>query len=171
VENFEKTIAEIKKIATQVLTESTSGTDVTEQYVDLQAQLKNKRAEEAAFVKILDKSGTIEDTLKVTKELSRVRGEIERLEGRVKLLESQADMSTISINLSEDVEIAPIGNDWRPWQVIKNSVKELMQNMQDIVDGLIRFIIVVIPSFVPFLLFLWVVYWVGKKIYLKVKNN
>ena len=44
VDKFEDTIKDIKKIATQVLSESTTGQDVTEQYVDLQAQLKNKKA-------------------------------------------------------------------------------------------------------------------------------
>jgi len=169
VDKFEETVEAIKKIATQVVNEFTTGRDVTEQYADLQAQLKNKKAEEESFIKILDRAGKIDDVLAVTKQVARVRGEIERLEGRIKYLESQTDMSTIVVNISEDVEIAPVSSDWRPWQVIKKSFSELISNMQDFVDGLIKFIIVGIPSLIPFILFLVVIYWGGKKIYAKIK--
>jgi hypothetical protein len=170
VNKFEETIAKLKKVATQVISESTTGQDVTEQYADLQAQLKNKRAEEESFVKILDRAGKIDDVLAVTQQISRVRGQIERLEGRIRYMDSQTDMSTININLSEDIEIASTNNDWRPWQVVKRSAKELLSNIQDFVDGIIRFVIVGIPSLIPFLLFLLVLYWIGKRIYRKIRN-
>ena len=65
VEKFEDTIVKIKETATQVISESTSGQDVTEQYSDLQIQVKNKKAEEESFVKILERAGEIEDVLKM----------------------------------------------------------------------------------------------------------
>lgn len=170
VDKFEEALGQIKTVATQVISESTTGRDVTEQYSDLQAQLKNKRAEEESFVKILDRAGDIEDVLAVTKQISRVRGEIERLEGRIRFMDSQTDMSTITISLSEDVEITPVQNDWRPWQVAKKAFSDLIVNIQDFVDGVIRFIIIGIPSLIPFLVFLGIVYWAGKKIWVKMRN-
>ncbi len=170
VEKFEETMNEIRKIATQVVSESTTGQDVTEQYADLQAQLKNKRSEEQAFVKILDQSGKIEDILKVTKEISRVRGEIERLEGRIKYLESQTDMSVISVYLSEDVEIKPIGEDWRPWQVVKSSVKTLIKNIQNAVDGVIYFLIVSLPAIILWVIIILIAWTIGRKIWKKFKK-
>ena len=168
VDKFEETIKEIKKIATQVLKESTTGQDVTEQYVDLQAQLKNKKAEEESFVKILGTAGKIDDVLAATREVSRVRGEIERLEGRIRLMDSQTEMSTITIDLGEDVEVTPIGEGWRPWEVVKKSFKELIDNIQGFADGVIRFIIVGIPSLIPFILLAALLFWGGKKIYRKI---
>jgi hypothetical protein len=168
VEKFEDTIAKIKLVATQVISESTTGQDVTEQYADLQIQVKNKKAEEESFVKILERAGDIEDVLKVTVQISRVRSEIERLEGKIKLMNSQTDMSTIVVNLSEDIEITPIGNDWRPWQVVKKSFSELVGSLQGFVDGVIRFVIVTLPSFIIFLLIAWIVWIGGKKIYDKI---
>lgn len=170
VENFENTVEKIKAVATQVLSESTTGQDVTEEYTDLQAQLKNKQAEEQSYLKILDQAGDMEDILAVTKQVSRVRGEIERLQGRVRFMDSQTDMSTIYVNLSEDIEIAPVQNDWRPWQVTKKAFQDLINNTQDFVDGTIRFVIVGIPSLIPFLLFVGIVYWIGKKIWKKFKK-
>jgi hypothetical protein len=168
VNKFEETINDIKKIATQVLSESTNGQDVTEQYTDLQAQLKNKRAEEESFVKILDTAGKIDDVLAVTREISRVRGEIERLEGKIRFMDSQTDMSTITINLTEDTTIVPVNEGWRPWQVVKQSVKELIASVQGFVDGIIRFVIVGIPSLIPFALLIIFLIWVGRKVHTKI---
>jgi len=168
VNKFEETINEIKKIATQVLSESTTGQDVTEQYSDLQAQLKNKKAEEESFVKILNTAGKIDDILAVTREISRVRGEIERLEGKIRFMDSQTDMSTITINLTEDTTITPVNDGWRPWQVVKQSVKELIASIQGFIDGIIRFVIVGIPSLIPFAILIGFLVWVGRKIHKKL---
>lgn len=165
VDKFQQAVKELKGVATQVISESTSGQDVTERYVDLKAQLKNKKAEEATFVSLLDRSGKLDDVLKVSREIARVRGEIERLEGKIKYLESQTSMSTITINVSEDVEVTPVSDDWRPAQVVKKALNDLKKQAQDFVDGLIRFIIVTIPSLIPFVLFLIVVLWIGKKFF------
>ncbi len=170
VEKFEATIAQIKQVATQVISESTTGRDVTERYTDLQAQLKNKKAEEQSFIKILDRAGEIKDVLAVTQQVSRVRGEIERLSGQIRFMDSQTDMSTITVSLSEDIELTPVQNDWRPWQVTKKAFNNLINNLQDFVDGAIRFIVVGIPSLIPFLLFLGVIYWIGKKIWRKIRS-
>ena len=126
VDKFEETIGDIKKVATQVTSESTNGFDVTEQYSDLKAQLKNKKAEEESFVKILGTAGKIDDVLATTREVARVRGVIERLEGEIRFMDSQTDMSTITINLTEDANIIPAKDGWRPWEVVMQSVKELI---------------------------------------------
>lgn len=170
VDKFEEAVFDIKKIAVQVLSESTNGQDVTEEYTDLQAQLKNKRAEEESFVKILGTAGKIDDVLAATREVARVRGEIEQLEGRIRFMDSQTDMSTITINLTEDATVAPISEGWRPWQVVKESVKELIASMQNFVDGIIRFIIVGIPSLIPFILLVLFLVWIGKKIMRKINS-
>ncbi|EKE21184.1 MAG: coiled-coil protein [uncultured bacterium] len=170
VAKFEETVSDIKKIAVQVISESTTGQDVTERYTDLQAQLKNKKAEEESFVKILGTAGKIDDVLAATREVARVRGEIERLEGKIRFMDSQTDMSTITINLTEDVTVAPVNEGWRPWQVVKQSVKELVSNIQDFADGIIRFIIVGIPSLIPFILLIVFLIWAGKKLFRKINS-
>jgi len=170
VRNFETAFAEMKKIASLVIRESTSGQDVTEQYVDLQAQLKNRRAEEQSFVRILDQARKIDDVLAITRELARVRGNIEQLEGRIKYLEAQTDMSTIAVNLTEDQNIT-IVDSWRPWQIIKESFNVLVKDLQGFVNFLIRLLITVIPLFLLWAVILWLIYRIGKKIYLKIKNR
>lgn len=170
VANFEKAFSDLKKVASLVINESTSGTDVTEQYVDLQAQLKNKQTEEEAFTRIMAQAQEISDILAVQTQLSRVRGEIERLQGRIKYLESQTDMSTITINLSEDANISMVDK-WRPWQVVKTSASVLVKNVQNFADFVIRLIILVLPVFLLYALLVWVIYGIGKKAYIKFRKK
>lgn len=170
VANFEKTFSELKKVASLVVQESTSGQDVTEEYADLQSQLKNKQAEEAQFVQILGQAQKIQDILDVTTELSRVRGEIEQLQGRIKFLNSQTDMASIFISLSEDASITVIDS-WRPWQVVKNSVNALIKKAQGFVDFVIVLVITAIPLIFLYALLFYVLYRIGKKIYFKVKEK
>ncbi|MBM3256135.1 MAG: DUF4349 domain-containing protein [Candidatus Moranbacteria bacterium] len=166
---FENALSEIKKTATEVVRESTGSQDVTEQYTDLQSQLKNKRAEEEAFTKILGGTGKMDDILSVTKELSRVRGEIERLQGQIRYMESQTDMSRITINLSEDPEITATES-WRPWQVVKDSINSLVSDAQGFVDFLIVLVIRVIPIIILYLVVIIPLYWIARKIYRKFKK-
>lgn len=170
VAKFETAFNELKKVASLVLTESVSGQDVTEQYTDLQSRLKNKQAEEASFLKILEQSGEIKDILLVTKEISRVRGEIEVLQGRIRLMDSQTDMSTIMISLTEDANITVVDS-WRPWQVIKNSVNALIKNLQGLINFIIRFIIQALPVLLIYALVIWILYRVGKKIFARFRNK
>ena len=170
VVNFEKTFSELKKVATFVVQESTSGQDVTEEYTDLQSQLKNKQAEEQQFIRILDQAQKIQDILDVTRELSRARGEIEMLQGRIKFLTSQTDMASILVNLSEDANITVIDS-WRPWQVVKNSVNALIKKAQGFVDFVIVLVITAIPLILLYALLFYAMYRIGKKIYLKIKEK
>jgi len=170
VNNFEKTISEVKKIATLVVREFTSGQDVTEEYQDLQGQLKNKQAEEQSFTRILNQAQKIDDILAVTRELSRVRGEIESLEGRIKFLNSQTDMATISANITEDQNVTMVDS-WRPFHIAKEAVNSLIRMAQGFIGFLIVFVITVIPVAFLYLLTIFVIYLIGKKIYRKIRKN
>jgi hypothetical protein len=82
--------------------------DVTEQYYDLAARIKNKRLEEQTLNKILqERTGKLEDVLKIEIELSRVRGEIEQLEGKIRVLENLSSLATLVLNIHERDKYAP----------------------------------------------------------------
>jgi hypothetical protein len=82
--------------------------DVTEQYYDIEARIKNKKVEEQTLNKILqERSGKLEDVLKIETELSRVRGEIEQLEGKIRVLENLSSLATLTLNVREREKFAP----------------------------------------------------------------
>jgi hypothetical protein len=85
------------------LKNQTLGTeDVTKQYFDTDARLKNAQAMEQRLLEILKKkSDDINDLLAVEKELGRVREQIEQMQGELKLMDSQVQLATVTIVLAE----------------------------------------------------------------------
>jgi hypothetical protein len=82
--------------------------DVSDQYYDIEARIKNKRVEEQTLNKILqERSGKLEDVLKIEIELSRVRGEIEQFEGKIRVLENLSSLATLTINVREREKYEP----------------------------------------------------------------
>ncbi len=82
--------------------------DVTEQYYDIEARIKNKKAEEKSLTKILDeRTGKLEDVLRIETELSRVRGEIEQFEGKIRVLENLSSLATLNISIREHEKFEP----------------------------------------------------------------
>ena len=104
---FENTLTGVKAIGT-VKSVSTQGQDVTEEYVDLQAQKTSYQNQLAQYNEIMKKAVKVEDVIVIQQQIDRVQTELDRLEGRLKYLDSQIDLSTITINLQEP---QPVGGD------------------------------------------------------------
>jgi hypothetical protein len=98
-EKFSETLDEIRNTASRVVVETVKGQDVTEEFIDIEAQLKAKKALEEQFMSIMKRANTVEDALSVQGQLAEVRGQIERIEGRKRFLENQSSLSTIKIRL------------------------------------------------------------------------
>ncbi len=82
--------------------------DVTEEFVDLTARVKNFKAEEETLNKLLkDTAIRLDDILKIREHIKIVRGEIERAEGRLKYLGLVTALSTITLQAREEVPYTP----------------------------------------------------------------
>ncbi|MFA4830556.1 MAG: DUF4349 domain-containing protein [Patescibacteria group bacterium] len=128
VKVFDEGVGEIKNLG-EVESEYIEGQDVTEEFVDLDARLKNLRATENQYLEIMKKAIKIEDILQVQNYLSAVRAEIESLQGRMKYLRESADMSTLTVYLSTDPEVLPIVDSqdkWKPWSEVKTAARSLL---------------------------------------------
>ena len=80
---------------------SISSQDVTEEYVDITARLENMQRHEKRLREILAKANTVEEVLKVEKELATVRSQIESTTGKLKALTGKIEMSTLQLRISE----------------------------------------------------------------------
>ena len=138
---LDQVIADVKRLATTVDRESIEARDVTHEYIDLDARLRNAQAEEAQYLLILKRATTIKDTLDVTEKLSDVRGRIEQMQGEMKFLTAQIDMSSLEISLRADADTAVAGIHWRPLRQAKIAVGEMLSGMTDWADSVIAFLI------------------------------
>ncbi|MEK7160921.1 MAG: DUF4349 domain-containing protein [Patescibacteria group bacterium] len=162
-DNFSQAFEEIKKIAIKVERENISAQDITEQYVDLEAQLVNLQAQEQQYLEIMKKALKIEDILNVASRLGEVRGFIEQIQGQLKYLSQQADMASISASLTEEADVEIFGIRWRPLIIIKQSLREMLAGLQGYVDSMIGFIFR-LPIILLWLATLGLVIFIGWKI-------
>ena len=161
---FDETIQEIQQLGGNVSHRKITGQDVTEEFIDLEARTRAKRALETQFLEIMKRAQKVSDALEVQSQLAEVRGEIERLEGRRRFLENQAALSTINITLQTPTPIvaATTGGFWHS---IKLAFGDGLDTAADIVLGLVRFVIVMIPVVVLILLPLWLlVRWLRRRV-------
>lgn len=87
---------------------SINSEDVSEQFVDLQARLKNQRRLEDELAQLLEKhDGELKDIIAVKHELSSVREVIEQIEGKLRFLSNRVDLTTITIYAREDRDYEP----------------------------------------------------------------
>ncbi len=105
------------------------GQDVTEEFIDLDARLRNLKATEMQFLAIMKNAVKIEDVLAVQRELIQVRTEIDVITGRMKYLKESAQLATITVLLSTDpagLEVISPKDEWKPVAVIKQAAKGLI---------------------------------------------
>ena len=93
----------------KVETVTSNAQDVGEEFVDVTARVTNaKRLEERLISLLANRTGKLDEVLRVERELARVREEIERYEGRLRYLSSRVAMSTLTITVHEPAPI--LGN-------------------------------------------------------------
>ena len=139
---FETVLSGVKAIGT-VKSSSTQGQDVTEEYVDLQAQKTSYQNQLAQYNAIMKQSTKIEDIIKVQEQIDRVQTELNRLEGRLKYLNSRIDLSTISVSLQEP---EPVGGNTG-----HNFVATINEGIAGFI-GMIDAIIIILFTLLPLLI-------------------
>ena len=121
---YEQVRAEIRKLALRVDSEKIEAQDVTRQYVDQAASLRNLRAEESQYLAILKQARTVKDTLDASEKLSEVRGQIETQQAEFAALSKQTDTVAINITMRTEVEARVFGLNWRPLYQIKMALRD-----------------------------------------------
>lgn len=163
VAKFEETMSAIKGLATLVKHETATGQDVTEQYTDLEAQLRNAKAQEEVYLEILKQARTVEDILKVQERLGSIRSVIESYEGRLKYLENTTSYSTISVSLEEEATVRAPTKEFRIGAIFRGAVQTLVAAAQDLAAGLIYVVIVWGGLLLPIGLVAWIVWKIWKR--------
>ncbi len=167
-EGFQSVLDAIAGLAVEVTNLSTSGQDVTEEYVDLSARLGNLEATAARLRTFLDESRNVEEALAVNTELSRVEGEIEALKGRMKYLEESSAFSSITVNVTPDELAQPIQiGGWQPGGVAKEAIEALISMLQVLANTVIWFLLFALPILliiaIPFVLLIWFIKWLRRR--------
>ncbi len=125
-DKFDQALAELRRLAVRVTSESASSQDITEEYIDLESRLKNAEATESQYLALLEKAEDVEDTLKIYDALSRIRYEIEQIKGRMQYLERTSAMSLISVSLESLATAKPLVRpSWSAREALKSAIRRL----------------------------------------------
>jgi hypothetical protein len=98
-DRFEAALDELRGLGKEVTTDTVSGQDVTEEYVDLQSRERNLLAAEQSLLDLYNRAGDVQDALSIQRELTAIRGEIEQVQGRIQYLKQSSDTSQISLSI------------------------------------------------------------------------
>jgi hypothetical protein len=175
VDQFEMAMRRMRQLALQVVDESASGQDVTDEYVDLDSRLGNLIATRDRIRQFLDQATTVEESLRVNEQLAAIEEQIEQVQGRMNYLFDRAAYSTITVQLDPDLPQptpaptptptpiptpTPTPTPWTPVQ----TVQQAGNTLASIVRVLVRFftemiiwtVVVIVPLVGPPTLILWV---------------
>lgn len=77
------------------------GQDVSSQYVDVQARLRNAEAQREAMLALLGKANTIQEIILVQNQIGQTTAQIEQLRGQINYLDHATTYSTVAVNIHE----------------------------------------------------------------------
>jgi hypothetical protein len=84
--------------------------DVTEEFIDLETRLKNKRNYLTRYGDLLKQAKSVKDILEIEEKTRLIEEELESAEGRLKYLNNQVDFSTLTLQISKKNDFNRYGN-------------------------------------------------------------
>lgn len=98
--NFDTTIDQVAKVG-NLRSEQITGTDVSAQYVDLNARLANAQAQRDAMLALLKQATNINDIINIQNQIGQITSQIEQLKGQIKYLDDNTAYSSVTVTLTE----------------------------------------------------------------------
>lgn len=138
-EKIDEALNIIRGLAQRVVSENISGSDVTDEYVDLEAKLATLTKTKQKFEAMIEKAEKVQDILQVEQEIERIQERIDSVIGRKKYLEQTAKLSKITVYLSTDELALPYmpEHPWRPKVIFKLAVRSLFKDLQSVGSAVI----------------------------------
>lgn len=98
---LELLLDEIGELGKSIESQSISQRDVTEEFIDMETRLENRKALEARYRQLLSQARNVNETMQIERQLNNLRSEIESQEGRLKYLSNQVELSTLFLTAFE----------------------------------------------------------------------
>lgn len=147
--NFDDALERIKQIALEVERENIGSQDVTAEYTDLDARLRNLEATEQELLALLSEvrqqTNSADEILQIYRELTRIREEIEQIKGRMQYLDNQVSLATITVQLIPKEEKPIVQSGWGAGQTFRSALGALVSAGQMLASAAIWLVVFVLP--------------------------
>lgn len=144
-----RALGKVERVDTQVQ-------DVTNEYVDLDARLRNAKREETEILKLFDRGGKLADIIQIESKLAQVRGQIEQLQGQMRVMNEQISLCTITVTVHEKGEAAVAALDRYD---VRYHLRSAWRSLLGLLQGLLTFAIYLVVVgwvfWLPVLLLVW----------------
>jgi hypothetical protein len=140
-EKLEEALSYFRGLAVRVVSETISGQDVTDEYVDIETRLATLLKTKVKFEEILAKAQNVKDILEVQRELINLQEQVDNLKGRQNYLEKSAQLSKVTVYLATDELALPYvpTEAWRPKVIFKQAVRSLIGTLRKLGTAIIWF--------------------------------
>ena len=153
------------EVVGEVLDRSLGSQDVTEEYADIEAQVRNLQVLETELLALLRQvrestEAEPSELLTVFNRISEVRGQIESLQGRQRLLDDLVGLATISVTIQEPPSEPPIVDEdgWNVGATAQRALRATVSALQAVGSGLIWLLLTVVPLMLLVAVPLWLVW-------------
>jgi hypothetical protein len=152
VARYDEALAKVRGLG-KVESISSRVQDVTAEFVDLQARLRNAQREEQEITKLFDRGGKLGDIIQIETKLSSVREKIEQMQGQMRVLSDQIDLCTITVTFYEKGEaaVAATGKFNLAYH-LRSAVRALILVLRGLLTALVYVIVVGWVIWLPILL-------------------
>jgi hypothetical protein len=153
VDQFESVQRRLRALAVNVISDTASGQDVSDEFVDLESRLTNLEATAARIREFLAQAKDVKEALSVNQELSAIEAEIEQVKGRMNYLEDRSAFSTMLVNLEPQRPTpTPTAVVWMPEKTFEQASNTLGGVARGIGDLAIWLGVVGLPIGLPLLI-------------------
>lgn len=131
-EKLDETLEFLRSSAVKVVSENINGTDVTDEYIDIDTRMKTLEGTKARYEGILASATTVDEILQVTNNILSIQDQIDYLKGRAEYLKNTSSSVLVTVYLSTDEYSLPYAPEkpWRPEVVFKNAVRSLIIDLR-----------------------------------------
>lgn len=137
--NYEKLIASLEGSGYgEVTYKNIDARDVTEEYLDVEGRLANKRSYLERYRELLRRAVTVKEIMEIEEQVRSLEEEIESAEGRLRYLGDQVSYSTLDVALSQqkDYKYVPARSQ-KFWEKTKRALAEGWDILKYLVLGII----------------------------------
>jgi len=101
--SLDEVLGQLAALGTLV-SQNRATTDVTDEYVDVEARLTSQRASLDRLLQLVGTAGDLDDVIALENEIARRQADLDGLAARLQSLEEQTDLATIALTLTSEEE-------------------------------------------------------------------
>lgn len=121
-----------------------SGNDVSQQYVDLQARLRNAEAQRDSFLALMTQAKSVSDIIQVQNQLGQITSQIEQLKGQIDYLDHSTTYATVAVTIREVAAGTAPRDQWG----LQTAVNQAAHNFVSV----IAFVVLALGTLAPLLI-------------------